>query len=404
MALTDTAVRKAKPREKPYKIADERGMYLEVMPNGSKCWRLKYRFQGKEKRLALGVYPDVSLIDARERRDQARKRLANGVDPSALRQAEKRNAKAEIHDSFESLAREWFAKYSPNWETSHSAKIIRRFERDVFPWIGSRPIAQTSAQEVLSVLRRIESRGALDTAHRAHQDCGKVFRYAVATGRAERDPCGDLRGALPPTKTRHYPTITDPKEIGAMLRALDGYKGKFVTRCALRIAPHLFVRPGNLRRAEWQEFDLDNAEWRIQARKMKKRISHIVPLSTQVVAILRELHALTGQGKYLFPCLRSDSRPMSENTINGALRRIGYGKDEIVGHGFRSMASTLLNEQGWHGDAIERQLAHAERDSVRAAYNYAEHLPERREMMQHWSDYLDALATGAKVTPLLRRA
>ena len=404
MALTDTAIRKAKPREKPYKVADERGMYLEVMPNGSKYWRMKYRHNGKEKRLALGVYPDVSLADAREKRDQARKRLANGIDPGAAKQAEKRTARAETQDSFEALAREWFAKYSPSWAASHSNKIIRRMERDIFPWIGKQPIAQISAQDLLAVLRRIESRGAIETAHRAHQNCGQVFRYAVATGRAERDPSGDLRGALSLSKKRHHASITDAKEIGPLMRALEGYQGSFVTKCALRMAPRVFVRPGELRKAEWPEFDLDNAEWRIPAEKMKKRVPHIVPLSTQAVAILRDLHALTGEGKYVFPSTRSSSRPMSENTVNGALRRLGYTKDELTGHGFRSMASTLLNEQGWHRDAIERQLAHAERDSVRAAYNYAEHLPERRKMMQHWADYLDALASGAKVLPILRRA
>ncbi len=404
MALTDTAIRKAKPKEKPYKVADERGMYLEIMPNGSKYWRMKYRHNGKEKRLALGVYPDVSLADARGKRDQARKRLANGIDPGAAKQAEKRTARAETHDSFEALAREWFAKYSPSWATSHSEKIIRRMERDIFPWMGKQPIAQISAQDLLAVLRRIESRGAIETAHRAHQNCGQVFRYAVATGRAERDPSGDLRGALSLSKKRHHASITDAKEIGPLLRALEGYQGSFVTKCALRMAPRVFVRPGELRKAEWPEFDLDNAEWRIPAEKMKKRVPHIVPLSTQAVAILRDLHALTGDGKYVFPSTRSSSRPMSENTVNGALRRLGYTKDELTGHGFRSMASTLLNEQGWHRDAIERQLAHAERDAVRAAYNYAEHLPERRKMMQHWADYLDALASGAKVIPILRTA
>ena len=404
MPLTNTAVRNAKPKAKPYKVADERGMYLEIMPNGSKYWRMKYRHSGKEKRLALGVYPDVALADARDKRDQARKQLASGIDPGVAKQTEKRTARAETQDSFEALAREWFAKYSPSWAATHSNKIIRRLERDIFPWMGKQPIAQISAQDLLAVLRRIESRGAIETAHRAHQNCGQVFRYAVATGRAERDPSGDLRGALSLSKKRHHASITDAKEIGPLMRALEGYQGSFVTKCALRMAPRVFVRPGELRKAEWQEFDLENAEWRIPAEKMKKRVPHIGPLSTQAVATLRELHALTGEGKYVFPSTRSSSRPMSENTVNGALRRLGYTKDELTGHGFRSMASTLLNEQGWHRDAIERQLAHAEHDSVRAAYNYAEHLPERRKMMQHWADYLDALALGAKIVPIHRRA
>jgi integrase len=404
MPLTDTAVRKAKPKEKPSRLADEKGLYLEIMPNGSRYWRMKYRFAGKEKRLAMGVYPDISLAEARDRRDQARKLLANGVDPGTAKQESKRAAKAATENSFEAVAREWFTKHSPRWVESHSEKIIRRFERDVFPWIGNRPIAHITAPELLTVLRRIEDRGAIDTAHRAHQNCGQVFRYAVATGRAERDPSSDLRGALPPASKRHHAAITDHKAIGALLRAIDGYQGSFVTKCALRLAPRVFVRPGELRKAEWSEINLDTAEWRIPAEKMKMRAAHVVPLSAQAVTILHELHALTGDGKYIFPGVRTRSRPMSENTVNAALRRLGYSTDEMTGHGFRSMASTLLNEQGWNRDAIERQLAHAERDNVRAAYNYAEHLPERRKMMQHWSDYLDGLATGADVIPLRQTA
>ncbi len=362
----------------------------------------KYRFAGKEKALALGVYPEVRLAEARERRDQARKTLANGIDPSTAKRLSKQAVTLAHENSFEAVAREWFAKYSPGWAASHGNKIIRRFERDVFPWIGSRPIAEITAPELLRVLRRIESRGALDTAHRAHQNCGQVLRYAVATGRAERDPSHDLRGALPPTKERHHPSITDPKAIGALLRAVEGYQGAFVTKCALRLAPLLFVRPGELRKAEWSEIHLEKAEWRIPAEKMKMRAVHIVPLSIQAVAILRELHPLTGTGKHVFPGARNRNRPMSENTVNAALRRLGYSKDDMTGHGFRSMASTILNEQGWNRDAIERQLAHGERDSIRAAYNYAEHLPERREMMQHWSNYLGTLASGAQVLPLRR--
>jgi integrase len=250
---------------------------------------------------------------------------------------------------------------------------------------------------LLTTLRRIESRGALETAHRALQNCSQVFRYAVATGRAERDPSGDLRGALPPAKGRHHASITDPIAIGELMRLLEGYQGSFVTKCALQLAPLLFVRPGELRRAEWSEINLEKAEWRIPGEKMKMGAVHIVPLSVQAVQILRELKALTGDRKYVFPGVRTPTRPMSENTVNAALRRLGYAKEELTGHGFRSMASTLLNEHGWNRDAIERQLAHAERDSVRAAYNYAEHLVERRKMMQEWADYLDSLKTGAKI-------
>lgn len=400
MSLTDTAIRNAKPQAKPYKLADEKGLFLQVQPNGSRYWRFKYRFDGKEKLLALGVYPDVSLKEAREKRDAARKQVAADVDPGEHRKAVKTARAASVENSFEVIAREWFGKHCPNWAKTHSSKIIRRFENDVFPWIGKRPVAQITAPELLTVLRRIESRGTLDTAHRALQNCGQVFRYAVATGRAERDPSGDLRGALPPVKQQHYASVTDPKAIGELLRAMDTYRGSFIAKCALRLAPLVFVRPGELRKAEWVEIDLDAAEWRIPAARMKKQQLHIVPLATQAVAILRELQPLTGDGQYVFPGVRTNQRPMSDNTVNAALRRLGYKSDEMTAHGFRSMASTLLNEQGWHRDAIERQLAHAERNAVRAAYNYAEHLPERRRMMQAWADHLDLLKNGASVTPL----
>lgn len=415
MPLTDAAIRNAKPgrtpagktTDKPYKLGDSGGLYLEVSPAGGKLWRFKYRFEGKEKRLAVGKYPDTGLKEARERRDAARKLVANGVDPGEVRKDKKAAKVAEAANAaatFEAVAREWFAKFSPGWVPSHGGRILRRLEVDVFPWIGARPVGEVSPPEILSALRRIEGRGALETAHRALQNCGQVFRYAVATGRATSDPSRDLRGALPPVKERHHPSITEPKAIGALLRTVEGYAGAFVTKCALRLAPLVFVRPGELRRAEWGEFDLDAAEWRIPAERMKSRAPHLVPLSKQSLAVLRDLHPLTGNGRYVFPGARSTTRPMSENTVNGALRRLGYGKDELTGHGFRSMASTLLNEQGWHRDAIERQLAHGERDTVRAAYNYAEHLPERRKMMQAWADHLDRLRDGAQVIPFRRTA
>jgi integrase len=404
MPLTEIAVRKAKASAKPARLFDSGGLYLEIAPSGGKWWRFKYRFGEKEKRLSLGVYPEVSLKAARAKRDDARRLLAEGIDPSEHRQQSKNTIAAKAANSFEAVAREWFAKFSENWVDTHSSKILRRLERDLFPWLGTRPINSIAAPELLSALRRIESRGALETAHRAMQNCGQVFRYAVATGRAERDPTGDLRGALPPVKEKHHASIRDPKAIGALLRAIDGYEGALVTKCALRLAPLLFVRPGELRKAEWTEFNLDAAEWRIPAERMKMREQHIVPLSTQAVAILRELHALTGARRYVFPGARTNGRPMSENTVNAGLRRLGYAKDEMTGHGFRSIASTLLNEQGWHRDAIERQLAHAERDNVRAAYNFAEHLSERRKMMQAWADYLDGLKAGADVIPLHGRA
>lgn len=400
MPLTEVAIRKAKPREKAYKLADEKGLFLLINPNDSKYWRLKYRFNGKEKLLALGVYPDTSLANAREKRDEARRLLANNVDPGFAKQVTKHSAQLAAENSFEAVAREWFAKYSVNWAKSHSDKVIRRLERDLFPWLGKRPIAEIEAPEILSALRRIEGRGALDTAHRAKQNCGQIFRYAIATARAKRDPSADLQGALPPLKENHHSTITDPNEIGALLRAINSYQGYFVTKCALQLAPRLFVRPGELRKAEWTEFNFDAAEWRIPAFKMKMRVLHIVPLSIQAISILCEIRALTGDGKYVFPSTRTPNRPMSENTVNGALQRLGYTGDEITGHGFRSMASTILNEQGWNSDAIERQLAHMEKNNVRAAYNYAQYLPERRKMMQHWSDYLDSLANNLTTSRL----
>lgn len=397
MRLSATQVSKAKPCEKQYKLTDGAGMYLLVRPDGSKYWRMDYRFQGRRKTLALGVYPEVPLKRAREKRDEARQQLADGIDPSHVKKAAKRAASGA--DSFEAVTHEWHAKYKATWAESHSKRILRRLERDIFPWIGRRSIADIRAPELLDVLRRIERRGAVETAHRAKQNCGQVFRYAIATGRADRDPSADLRGALPPPKSRNFASVKDPGQVGALLRAIDGYEGSLVTRCALQLLPLVFVRPGELRHAEWGEFALVDAEWRIPAEKMKSRQPHIVPLSSQALAILHELQPLTGRSHYVFPGVRSAKRPMSENTVNAALRRLGYAGDEMTGHGFRSMASTLLNEQGWNRDAIERQLAHAERDGVRAAYNYAEYLPVRRQMMQAWADYLDSLKRGADVVP-----
>ncbi len=407
MPRTDSAVRSAKPRVKAFRLFDAGGLYLEINPTGGKWWRWKYRIGGKEKRLSLGVYPDVSLKSARENRDAVRRQLSAGIDPGQARKAAKlAQAGAE---SFEAVAREWHTKFSPRWVAHHRNRILLRLEKDVFPWLGKRPIAEVKAQELLSVLRRIEGRGAVETAHRVMQNCGQVFRYAVATGRAERDPTGDLRGALAPVKEKHHASIVEPTRIGELLRAIDGYKGFFVTKCALRLAPLVFVRPGELRRAGWREISLDKAEWRIPAERMKMREQHIVPLSRQAVELLRELGPLTNDGLpgapgYVFPSARSRARPMSENAVLAALRRMGYTKDEMTGHGFRSMASTLLHEHGWNHQVIERQLAHAERNAVSAAYNFAEHLPERRKMMQAWADYLDALKGDAEVIPLFRRA
>lgn len=412
MPLTDTAVRNAKPgmkpakgaepakpTTKPYRLSDERGLYLEVTPAGGKYWRFKYRFEGIEKRLALGVFPDVPLKMARERRDEARKLLADGIDPSEHRKATKSARADRAANSFEVVAREWFGKMAPTWNAAHGDRIIRRLERDIFPWIGGTPVADVAAPELLAVLRRIEGRGALETAHRALQNCGQVFRYAIATGRAERDPSGDLRGALPPVKGQHFAAVTDPKRLAEILRMLDGYEGTFAVKCALRLAPLVFVRPGELRNARWADIDLDAAEWRYTVSKTNT--PHIVPLATQAVEILRELHKLTGTGTFVFPSARSASRPMSDNAILAAMRRLGVPKEEMTGHGFRAVARTILDEVlGVRPDLIEHQLAHAVRDPNGRAYNRTAHLPERRKMMQQWGDWLDKQKAGADVIQL----
>lgn len=398
MPLTTTAIRNARPSDKARKLFDGGGLYLEVAPRGGKWWRLKYRYDGKEKRLSLGVYPDISLKDARDRRDEARKLLANGIDPSEHRKAAAAAKAERVGNSFEIIAREWYAKHSPNWSPSHSDRIIRRLERDVFPWLGGRPIANITAPQLLEVIRRIEDRGALETAHRALQNCGQVFRYAVATGRAERDPSGDLRGALPPVKGNHFASVTEPQKVAEVLRAMDGYEGTLPVRCALRLAPLVFVRPGELRHAEWADIDLDAAEWRYTVKKTNT--PHIVPLSCQAVDILRELQPLTGKGRYVFPCARNPKgdKPMSDNAILAAMRRMGISKEEMSGHGFRAMARTILDEVlGFRPDFIEHQLAHAVRDPNGRAYNRTAHLPERRKMMQGWADYLDKLKAGTDV-------
>lgn len=389
--LSKLLIDKTKPQAKSVRLSDGRGMYLEISPAGGKWWRFKYRFAGKERRISLGVYPDVPLAAAREKREEARRQVAAGIDPGEQRKAAKVALVESTENTFEAITREWFGMFSTKWVKGHADKIIRRLELNVFPWLGSRPIKAITAPELLAVLRRVESRGANETAHRALQVCGRVFRYAIATGRAERDPSRDLSGALAPIQEKHFASITEPLAVGQLLRAIDAYKGAFVTRCALRLAPLVFVRPGELRAAQWVEFDFDKSEWRIPATRMKARVQHIVPLSTQAIAILRDLQPLTGRFPFAFPSVRSRYRAMSENAITGALRRMGYTGQDMTGHGFRSMASTLLNEQGWNRDAIERQLAHGERDAVRAAYNYAEHLPERRRMMQAWADYLEQL-------------
>lgn len=390
--LTDTLIRSAKPKAKPYKLSREDGLFVIVNPGGGKWWRFSYTFGGKEKLLSIGIYPAVSLSDARERRHNARKLLANGIDPGAQRKAEKTAGQEMAANSFEVVAREWFLKFSARWAKSHADKIIGRLNRDVFPWIGDKPVSAITAPGLLTVLRRVEERGALETAHRILQVCGQIFRYAVATGRAERNPSQDLRGALAPWKPEHYPTITDPKVIGELLRVIQGFTGGFATKCALQLAPLLFVRPGELRQMEWTEIDFEAARWNIPAAKMKMREPHLIPLSEQSIAILRELQQLTGRRQYAFPGGRDPRKPMSDAALNAALRRLGYDKDTLTMHGFRAMARTLLDETlGHRPDFIEHQLAHAVRDPNGRAYNRTSHLPERQKMMQDWADYLDQL-------------
>jgi integrase len=361
---------------------------------------LKYRFAGKEKRISLGVFPDVSLKDARDRRDDARRLLANDIDPSEHRKAHKARRKSSAENTFESTAREWFSKHKPNWAVGHSTKIIQRLERDIFPWIGDKPTSIINAQQLLEVIRRIEGRGALETAHRALANCSQVFRYAVATGRAERDVSVDLRGALPPVKTKHFAAVTEPDEVGKLLSTLEDYEGTLIVKSALRLAPLVFVRPGELRQAKWAAIDLDKAEWRFTVSKTDTR--HIVPLSDQAVAILEDLLPLTGQGAYVFPSARSPrgDRPMSDNAILAAMRGMGISKEEMSGHGFRAMARTMLDEVlGYRPDLIEHQLAYQVLDPNGRAYNRTAHLKERKEMMQAWADYLGTLRSATDIVP-----
>jgi integrase len=396
--LSDIKIRSAKPGEKPYKRTDEKGMHLLVMPSGSKLWRLAYRFGGKQKLISLGRYPEVSLAMARERRDEARKALAAGIDPSAKRKAEK----LAQTDTFKAVAEEFVLKFEPKWVLTYREKVKARLAW-LYPVVGDKPISEIEAPDLLSALRPLEAAGKAETARRTLSVAGQVFRYAIATGRATHDPTAALRGALAPVQGRHHAAVTEPKAFGALLRAIEGYEGEPVTRSALRLLPLVFVRPGELRHAQWSEIDLNAATWAIPAAKMKMKHDHIVPLSTQAVTILRELHPLTGRRPLVFPSLRSRDRPMSENTINAALRRLGYDKDTQTGHGFRASARTLLDEVlGMRVDLIEHQLAHAVKDPLGRAYNRTAHLPERVKMMQAWSDYCDSLKAGADVIPIHR--
>lgn len=399
MPLTDTAVKNAKPSIKPQKISDGGGMYLEVTPSGSKRWRLKYRFEGKEKLLSLGVYPEIALKTARERRDEMRRLLADGIDPSENRKATKSAKVESAANSFEVVAREWYSKKKGSLAAAYAVRVLSQLERDLFPWLGSRPIAEITALEILSCVQRIEARGAVDTAHRALNTCSQIIRFAVATARAERDPTVDLRGSLPPVQGGHFAAITDPKQVGELLRAIDGYEGTFIVKCALRFAPLVFVRPGELRNAQWSDFDLDAGEWRYLVTKTKT--PHIVPLSKQALEILRELFPLTGHARFVFPSGRGFDRPLSDNAILAALRRMGIPKEQMSGHGFRATARTILDEVlGFEPHLIEHQLAHSVRDPNGRAYNRTAHLPQRLKMMQSWADYLDSLKVGGEVIPM----
>jgi integrase len=392
--LTEARIRSAKPKAKPYKLRDGGGLYLLITPSDSRQWRLRYRVSGRESMAGLGTYPATSLKAARARRDEMRLTLEAGKDPAA----ERRAARVRSTNTFEVVAREWLAKQPFAPKTMQKATWT--FDDLLYPYIGRRPIAGLTPPELLEVFRRLEKRGKHETAHRAKQRVGQVIRYAIATGRAERDPTADLRGALAPVRVINRPALTEPREVAQLLRAIHGYRGHPVVEAAFKLAPLVFVRPGELRAAEWSEINLDAAEWRIAAHRMKMRLQHLVPLSSQVVAILRDIHALTGRGRYVFPSPRTSQRPLSDNALTAALRRIGYTGDQMTWHGFRAMASTLLNEQGYAPDVIELQLAHQERNEVRAAYNRAQRMHERRKMMQGWADYLDALREGSNVVPL----
>lgn len=403
--LSDIQVKNAKPKDKEYKLVDGFGLHLLVTPSGGKLWRVQYRFDEKQKTLALGAYPAITLADARQRREDAKKLLANGIDPGEFKKSQKQSKHELSANSFELVAREWHIKFSGKWSVNHAATIIDRLEKDVFPWLGNKAIAEIKAPELLDVLRRIDGRGALDTAHRIRHHCGQIFSYAIATGLTERNIAADLQGALPPVQGGHFAAPIDPKAVAPLLRAIDDFTGSFVVKCAIQLAPMLFVRPGELRHAEWSEIDFDEAIWSIPAGKMKMKTAHIVPLSRQAIEVLKKLHPLTGTGRYLFPCHRSPLRCMSENAVNAGLRRMGFEKSEITSHGFRAMARTILDEVlQVRPDFIEHQLAHAVKDPNGRAYNRTAHLTERKKMMQLWADYLDGLKQGVKVLKFIHAA
>jgi integrase len=396
--LTVKKIDTLKPQAKTYLVIDEKCLYLAVYPTGTKAWRFRYQIDGRRNQIALGEYPDLKLADARDKAREFRLMVRDGQDP-----AEVRKAATPRGETFEEVAREWHSNNVGRWTPGYAEDILHRLKLYIFPDLGSRPIKAISAPELLSVLRKLEAQNLLETAKRQKQVCGQVFRYGIATGRCERDPSADLRGALASRKAKPYGSVRDPAGAGQLMRAVDAYEGSFVVQCALRFLPLVFVRPGELRHAEWPEINWEGEEWRIPPGKMKMKEQHLVPLSRQALEILKTIYPVTGQGRYIFPSARSKDRPLSDMALLAALRGMGYGPDDMVPHGFRSMASTLLNELGFNRDWIERQLAHSERDRVRAAYNYADYLPERRKMMQAYADYLDGLkADQGKVVPLRR--
>lgn len=396
MTLSAMTVQSANPKDKPYKLSDGKGLYLEVRPNGGKWWRFKYRFEDKEKRISLGTYPEVSLAEAREKRDAARVLVAKGTNPSEDRKEKKATTKLNAVNSFEQVARAWVKSHMQNKADSHKNKVLRRFETYLFPWLGNKPIADISAPQFLEVIKRIEKLNIAETAKRTLQTAGQVFRYAVQNGFTVRDVTADLKGALAPTTKTHMAAFTEPKDVAELLRAIDGFKGSFSVSCALRLAPLVFVRPGELRMAKWADIDLETAEWKYLVSKTKT--NHLVPLATQAVSILKELHAQTGHREYVFPGGHSPLKPMSEAAVNASLKRMGYNtQTEITGHGFRAMARTLLHERlNFDPHIIEHQLAHTVPDNLGGAYNRTKFIAQRKVMMQVWADYLDELKSGKK--------
>lgn len=405
--LSDVQISKAKPKDKDYKLTDGGGLFLLLTPSGGKLWRLKYRFDGKEKLLALGQYPAVSLADARQRREDARKLLANDQDPAAIKKAVQEAAVVAAASVFEVVAGEWFQKRKPEWVESHAVSIKGRLDNYILPAFGSKPITEISAADVRTMLLKIEARGTVEAAKRVKVICGQIFRYAAAHDLIQHDPSAALKPSelFRKVEKRHFAAVTDPKELAPLLRSIEGYAGSIETRCALRLLPLLLMRPGELRHLEWSEIDVEAAQVNIPAEKMKMRNAHTVPLSKQALAILEEIRPLTGSGKYVFPSVRSAERPISDNTLNACFRRMGYDSNTVTAHGFRATARTILDEVlGFRPDIIEHQLAHAVKDPNGRAYNRTAFLDDRRRMMQHWSDYLDGLKAGAKVIPITKAA